>query len=66
MTVTDNKTPGKAPEGYVFLDPVSYIVSFKDADMSNVTIQEMNYEFDPKSTIALPLHLPSGHDKPER
>lgn len=53
--MTENKTPGKAPAGYAFLDPVSYIVALKEG-VAGAKVQSIDYEFDIKS--ASPLLLP--------
>ncbi|KAH9478011.1 hypothetical protein JR316_0010245 [Psilocybe cubensis] len=46
VTVTENKTPGKAPAGFAFLDPSSYKVSL-GRKARNATLQKIDIIFDP-------------------
>ncbi|KAF4623788.1 hypothetical protein D9613_001384 [Agrocybe pediades] len=48
LTVTENKTPGKAPAGFTLLDPLTYRIELKDG-ADGLTLQKVDYIFDPNS-----------------
>lgn len=48
LTVTENKTPGKAPTGFALLDPSTYKIALKDG-AANLTLQKVDFIFDPTS-----------------
>lgn len=55
LTVTENKTPGAAPAGFVFADTSSYVVALAEG-ANNITRQQIDYVFDVNSQLPYSLN----------
>lgn len=42
LTVTENATPGTAPAGFDFLEPVSYVIDLAEGT-EGLTLQKVDY-----------------------
>ncbi|TPX59167.1 hypothetical protein PhCBS80983_g02681 [Powellomyces hirtus] len=59
LMVKTNPNPAPPPAGFIFMDPVSYIVSL-GANSAGVTLQKIDWFFDPKNSFISQFEVAQG------
>lgn len=59
LTVTENATPGNAPLGFDFLEPVSYVIQL-EGGAEGLTLQKVDYILNAGSKYLTPIPSSSG------